>query len=184
MARALVVYESFFGDALAIARAIGAGIAPHLPVDVVGAADAPAELGPDIGLLVVGGPNHRMGMPTRATRQYAMDVSGTELDVPVTGLHEWLDTVRLPDGLVPAAAFDTRLDHPWVLGHLDHAARTEERLLRRDGAELIAPAEHFRVTTGAGPLVDGEDERARRWGETLAVRCGQAIRRAPAYRPM
>jgi hypothetical protein len=174
MARAQVVYESFFGDARAVAQAVASGIAPHLSVDVVGAADAPAELGPDVRLLVVGGPNHRTGMPTRATRQYAMDASGTEMDVPVTGLHEWLNTVRLPDGLVPAAAFDTRLDHLWVLGHLDHAARTEERLLLRDGAVVLAPAEHFRVTTGAGPLVEGEQERARRWGETLAVRAGFA----------
>jgi hypothetical protein len=171
MERALVVYESFFGDALAVARAVAAGIAPHLPADVVGAADAPDELGPDVRLLVVGGPNHRTGMPTWATRQHAMDVSGTETDVPVTGLHEWLDTVRLSEGpVVAAAAFDTRLDHIWMLGHLDHAARTEERLLRRDGAVLLAPAEHFRVATGAGPLVSGEQERARRWGESLALR--------------
>jgi hypothetical protein len=174
MARALVVYESYFGDALAIARAVAAGIAAHLPVDVVSAADGPSEIAPEVRLLVVGGPNHRTGMPTRVTRQSAMDVSGTEMDVPVIGLHEWLETVRLPDGLVPAAAFDTRLDgagvQGWVLSHVDHAARTEERLLLRDGAVLIAPAEHFRVTTGAGPLVDGEEERARRWGATLAVR--------------
>jgi hypothetical protein len=172
MGRALVVYESFFGDALAVAQAVAAGIAPHLPVDVVRAADAPQELGADVNLLVVGGPNHRTGMPTRATRQYAMDVSGTEMDVPAIGLHEWLDTVRLPDGLLPAAAFDTRLEHPWVLGHLDHAARTEERLLLRDGAVLVAPAEHFRVATGAGPLIEGEEQRARQWGETLVVRAG------------
>jgi hypothetical protein len=178
MARALVVHESFFGDARAVAQAIAAGIAPHLPVEVVAAADAPAELDPDVCLLVVGGPNHRTGMPTRATRQYAMDVSGTEMDVPVTGLHEWLDAVRLPVGPLAAAAFDTRLEHPWILSHLDHAARTEERLLLRDGAVLVAPAEHFRVTTGAGPLVDGEVERAQEWGTTLVVRAGLAS--APA----
>jgi len=172
MARALVVYESFFGDALAVAQAIADGIAVHLPADVVRAADAPAEFGPDVRLLVVGGPNHRTGMPTKASRQSAMDVSGTEMDVPATGLHEWLETVRLPEIIVPAAAFDTRLEHPWILGHLDHAARTEERLLRRDGAVLIAPAEHFHVTTGSGPLADGEEDRARRWGESLAVRAG------------
>lgn len=90
MARALVVHESFFGDSRAIALAIAAGIAPHLQVDVLGAADAPDDIAPDVCLLVVGGPNHRTGMPTRATRQYAMDVSGTEMDVPVTGPHEWL----------------------------------------------------------------------------------------------
>lgn len=178
MARALVVHESFFGDSRAIARAIAAGIAPHLHVDVVGAADAPIEIGPDVCLLVVGGPNHRTGMPTRATRQYAMDVSGTEMDVPVTGLHEWLDAVRLPEGCLAAAAFDTRLEHPWILSHLDHASRTEERLLLRDGAVLVAPAEHFRVTTGSGPLVEGEEERAQHWGTTLVARAGLAS--APA----
>ncbi|MGZ4509251.1 MAG: flavodoxin family protein [Blastococcus sp.] len=172
MARALVVYESLFGDARAIAQAVADGISKYFPVDVVGASDAPAALDPDVRLLVVGGPNHRSRMPTRASRQEAMDTSGVEIDVPATGLHEWLDTVRLADGDVAAAAFDTRLEHPWVLTHMDHAARAEERLLRRDGAILIAPAEHFHVTTGAGPLVEGEEERARRWGESLAVRAG------------
>jgi hypothetical protein len=172
MARALVVYESFFGDALAIARAVAEGIRIHMPVEIVAAFEAPIRLDPDVRLVVVGGPNHRTGMPTRATRQQAMDVSGVEMDVPVIGLHQWLDAVRLGDSGVSAAAFDTRLEHPWVLTHLDHATRTEERLLHLDGAVLIAPAKHFRVTTGAGPLVEGEEERARRWGETLAVRVG------------
>lgn len=180
MKRALVVYESFFGDALAVARAVADGIAVHLPVDVVRAADAPAEIDQDVRLLVVGGPNHRTGMPTRATRQEAMDTSGTEMDVPAVGLHEWLDSVRFLDPLVAAAAFDTRLEHPWIISHLDHAARTEERLLLRDGAVLIAPAEHFHVSTGSGPLAEGEEERARRWGESLAVRAGLAPAQAPA----
>jgi len=37
---------------------------------------------------------------------------------------------------------------------MDHAAGAGERLLRRDGAILIAPAEHFHVTTGTGPLFE------------------------------
>ena len=60
MVRALVVYESVFGDAQAIAQAIGAGIATYFPVDVVAARDAPAEVGTDVGLLVVGGPHPRV----------------------------------------------------------------------------------------------------------------------------
>lgn len=172
MARALVVYESLFGDARAIAQAVADGISAHFRADVVGASDAPRVLDPDVLLLVVGGPNHRTRMPTQATRQEAMDSSGAEVDVPTLGLHEWLDTVDLADGDVAAAAFDTRLEHPWILTHMDHAARAEERLLRRDGAMLIAPAEHFHVTTGTGPLVEGEEERARRWGAGLAVKAG------------
>jgi hypothetical protein len=51
---------------------------------------------------------------------------------------------------------------------MDHAARTEEKLLRALGLTLVAPAEHFFVTDARGPLVDGEEDHARRWGAALA----------------
>jgi len=57
-----------------------------------------------------------------------------------------------------------------VLVRMDHAARTEEKLLGNLGATVVAPAEHFFVADAKGPLVDGEEERARRWGRTLADR--------------
>ncbi len=51
---------------------------------------------------------------------------------------------------------------------MDHASRTEEKLLGRSGATLLAPAEYFAVTGTKGPLAAGEEERARAWGRTLA----------------
>jgi hypothetical protein len=51
---------------------------------------------------------------------------------------------------------------------MDHAARTEEKLLGNLGAQIIAPAEHYFVTDVKGPLVEGEEDRARSWGKTLA----------------
>ena len=155
--RALVVYESVLGDA----RAIAEGLSPALPADVVAAAEAPTEIGPDVGLLVVGGPNHAFGMPRPSTREGAVEQYGADIADTGAGLHEWLEAVRPAAGRIPAAAFDTRgSGHP-VLTRMDHASRTEEKLLTGLGASIAAPAEHFFVAGTTGPLVDGEEDRAR-----------------------
>ncbi|TQN42170.1 flavodoxin [Blastococcus colisei] len=166
MARALVVYESVFGDAKQIALAIAEGLATRLPVDVVSARDAPAQVSAEVRMLVVGGPTHAFGMPRESTREGAIEQYGAQIPDTSFGLHEWLDTVRLPQH-TNAAAFDTRMDHPKLITKLDHAARTEEKLLRGLGATLAAPAEHFVVTGAEGPLADGEEDRARQWGKAL-----------------
>ncbi|MGY1831173.1 hypothetical protein ACI8AA_12245 [Geodermatophilus sp. SYSU D01180] len=167
MTRALVVYESVFGDARTIAQAIAGGLSASLTADVVAAAEAPAELGLDVGLLVVGGPNHAFGMPRPSTREGAVKQYGAAIADTGTGLHEWLEALRAPAGIA-AAAFDTRgSGHP-VLTKMDHASRTEEKLLGGLGARIVAPAEHFFVVDTKGPLAAGEEERARAWGATLA----------------
>ncbi len=74
-----MVYESQFGDAAAIAHAIADGMAETVPSYVVDAAHAPAEIGPDVVLLVVGGPNHAFGMPGPATRGSAVEDHGAEV---------------------------------------------------------------------------------------------------------
>ena len=166
MAGAVVDYESLFGDAEKIARAVAEGLREHLDTDVVAAKDAPADLGPDVRLLVVGGPNHATGMPKPSTREGAVK-QGAKVEDTTTGLHEWLDRAH-GLGAVSAAAFDTRLDHPRFITAMDHASRTEEKLLHKLGATLAAPAEHFHVTDAQGPLVDGEEKRARMWGAALS----------------
>ena len=168
MPRALVVFESLFGDARTIAQAIAGGLSPHLPVDVVAAAEAPAEVGPDVRLLVVGGPNHGLSMPRQSTREGAIAQYGAQIADTSRGLQEWLEAVRVDGGGTVAAAFDTRIDHPKLLVRMDRAARTEEQLLRGHGLPIVAPAEHFYVTAARGPLADGEEERARQWGASLA----------------
>jgi len=175
MARALVVYESVFGDTEQIAMAIAEGLATRLPVDVVPARDAPPQVPSDVRLLVVGGPTHAFGMPKEATREGAVQQYGAEIADTRSGLHEWLDAAQLAPHL-NAAAFDTRMDHPKLITKLDHAARTEEKLLRGLGATLAAPAEHFVVVDAKGPLAQGEEDRARQWGKAL----GELVAARPA----
>ena len=167
MTKAVVVFESVFGDAEQIARAIAEGLASRLDVDVVAARDAPHALGSDVRLLVVGGPNHAFGMPKPATREGAVKQHGAEIADTSTGLHEWLEAVQVGGG-ISAAAFDTRMDHPKLITKMDHAAKTEEKLLHKLGATLAAPAEHFHVVDTKGPLAQGEAERASQWGRAIA----------------
>ena len=168
MTRALVVFESLFGDARTIAQAIAGGLSPSIQIDVVAAAEAPAEIAPDVRLLVVGGPNHALSMPRPSTREGAIKQYGAQITDTSRGLHEWLDAVRVAGSGTLAAAFDTRSDHPKLLVKLDHAAKTEEKLLRGHGLAILAPAEHFYVKDAKGPLADGEEDRARRWGAALS----------------
>ncbi|MGY1823308.1 hypothetical protein [Geodermatophilus sp. SYSU D00079] len=168
MTRALVVHESLFGDGRTIARAIADGLSARMAVTVVAAQDAPTTLGPDVGLLVVGGPNHVTGMPRPATREGANRDYGLHVD-PQVGLREWLEQVRIDGPAVAAAAYDTRMDHPGLVTKLDHASRTEEKLLRHLHCRIVAPAEHFLVTSPQGPLLTGEEQRAREWGATLGA---------------
>jgi hypothetical protein len=181
MRSALVVYESLFGDARAIASAVAQGLSETMPAGVVPVGSAPAEVGPEVALLVVGGPTHGFGMPKQATREGAEKQYGVHVDDPASGLREWLSSVRLPAGIA-AAAFDTRMDHPKLLVKLDHAARQEEKLLEDRGAALLAGAEHFRVADVQGPLADGEEARALRWGAELG-RLLSARRATPDLRP-
>jgi len=164
-----------FGDGEKIARAIAEGLSGRMSVDVVAAKDAPQQLGSDVQLIVVGGPNHAMGMPRPATREGAVKDYGAQIDDTTTGLHEWLDKVTFA-GAVSAAAFDTRMDHPKLITKMDHASKTEEKLLKSHGATLAAPAEHFHVVDAKGPLADGEEERARGWGRAL----GEIVAARPA----
>lgn len=168
MTSALVVYESLFGDNRTIARAVADGLSTRLPARAVAVAEAPAAIGDEVGLLVVGGPNHAAGMPRPATRAGAVRDHGADVASPGTGLREWLERLDVAVPGLPAAAWDTRMDHPRIVAVLDHAARTEEKLLRKHSCAIVAPAEHFSVTGAEGPLADGEEERARRWGAALA----------------
>jgi hypothetical protein len=163
--RALVVFESMYGNTQQIADAIGAGLVVRMDVDVVEVSVAPPNLDDDVGLLVVGAPTHAFGLSRASTRRDAADKASGPLVSQGDGLRDWLETLQAPTGRVAAAAFDTRIGKPRVPGS---AARAADRRLRALGFERAAPPESFWVHGVDGPLTDGELVRARRWGEQLA----------------
>jgi hypothetical protein len=163
--RAVVMFESMFGNTKRIARSIADGLAAHGTVDAVEVGTAPTALDEDVELVVIGGPTHAFGMSRESTRQSAAKQADGALVSPRIGVREWLASIDRGSGGVAAAVFDTRFKKPrWLVGS---AARAAEKHLRRLGFRVVAPAQSFYVSGTKGPLLDGELERARRWGDML-----------------
>jgi flavodoxin len=172
--KTLVVYESLFGNTEVVARAVAEGLASHGEVEVreVNAADAWTSA-PD--LLVVGGPTHAFSMTPPATRRDA-DANGADPVHATTGLREWID--RLPKGsrLGLAACFDTRVEK--VKNLPGSAARKADWTVHRRGYQRAAEPESFYVLDIKGPLVAGERERARQWGNRLGSAVSELLARS------
>ena len=161
---ALIVTESLFGNTLAIAEAIGHGIAAVQGaglVRVLHASEAPPELAPDVDLLVVGAPTHLLSLPNAGSRNDA-EGRGATL-IRTIGVREWIDSVTIPPG-VRVATFDTSIPSRVGLGT---AAGAAARALRGRGAQTTVGPSFF-VTGMEGPLADGELSRATAWGRELA----------------
>jgi hypothetical protein len=170
--RAVVIYESMYGNTHTIAEAIGRGLATGNEVSVVPVADATPDLLGEADLVVAGGPTHVHGMTGTRSRQAAAeaahkDGSGLTLEphVPGPGLRDWFGTVGHVHGC--GAAFDTRMDGPAVL--TGHASKAIAKLLDRHGLTEIAAAQSFLVTK-ANQLLPGEEDRAEQWGRELAAK--------------
>jgi hypothetical protein len=168
--RALVVYESMFGNTRNVALAIAEGIGTKMAVETVEVGAAPTVLPPDVTLLVVGGPTHIHGMSTPKSRANAAERAGGPVVSKESGMREWLAALR-PGAAVAAAAFDTRSDGPMFL--TGSAAKGAAKLLRKSGIREIEPPRSFVIDGSPGPLVDrvppGELEAARSWGVGLAL---------------
>jgi len=170
--RALVVYESMYGNTHAIATDIAAGLRETHEVIVVPVAMATADLVAGADLLVVGGPTHMHGLSTASSRELAAKSAGKtgsglmlEPDVAGPGLRDWLNGLADRHAAL-AAAFDTRLTGiPALTGRASHGIR---KLLMRHGYFLIAPAESFLVSQ-RNSVIDGEASRARHWGTLLGA---------------
>jgi flavodoxin len=164
--RALVVYESMFGNTRTIAEAIAAGLAERFEVTLTEVGEAPHRVPGDVGLLVVGGPTHAFGLSRSSTRRDAGKQAGGPdgLVSPGLGIREWLGDLEPHPGL-PAATFDTHIDKRFP----GSAAGAAKKRLQARGYSVRA-AESFHVTDTRGPLSEGEEARARTWAKELAGR--------------
>jgi len=159
--KAIVVYESHWGNTAAIAQAIAEGIGPG--ARAVTTTDATPELIGDAELVVAGAPVMAFSLPKDSmlesiTKDRKAPVAP---DVSHPSLREWLDA--LPRGNGPAASFETRLR--WSPGS---ATGTIEDRFRRAGFRSLTEPAKFVVKGSYGPLREGEVDRAREWGARLA----------------
>ncbi len=168
--KALVVYESFWGNTAAIARAIAEGIgdARAMTTDA-----ATPELVAGSDLIVAGAPLLGFRLPTEEMRQTLPSQRGMPqpADIAHPSMRSWLES--LPPGHGAGAAFETRIS--WSPGS---AAKAIEKELVAAGYASAGPVGKFLVTGRYGPLKDGELERARAWGAELAASVAREVARA------
>jgi flavodoxin len=164
--KSLVVYESMFGNTEQIARAVAEGLGELVDVQLTEVAETAADPGPDVALIVAGGPTHAFSMSRENTRADAISKGAHEGDREF-GLREWM--AGLPSGqhTEKIATFDTKIKS---MRHLPgSAAKSAAKAARRHGYESVSKAESFYVDDVDGPLLDGEIDRARAWGRQLAA---------------
>jgi flavodoxin len=157
--KALVVYDSFFGNTEKIALAIGDALSSQGDVQTLRVGDAKPEHLAGLDLLVVGSP----------TRAFSAS--------PAT--KAWLKTLA-PNSLrgVKVAAFDTRADMkdvnsrvlPTFVKLFGYAAEPIANSLTKRGGTLVVPAEGFFIKDKEGPLKDGELERAAAWARQIVAK--------------
>lgn len=160
--RALVVYESLWGNTEKVARAIAEKLGGE--ATVVDSEAAPGSVD-GYDLLVVGGPTHAFSMTRASTRADAV-ASYDAPRLPARGIREWLNELQRPATEIPAVAFDTRVDKPRLPGSAAKAARHELRSL---GFDTSVKQRTFRVHGYEGPLLDGELERAGVWANEVVA---------------
>lgn len=160
--KAVVVYESLWGNTAAIATAIAAGLGGG--TRALSTAEALAEELVGVDLIVAGSPVLAFKLPTDKIRESLRTTppdAPRPADLSHPSMRSWLAT--LPPGSGRAAAFDTQ-----VRGPFGSAGPAIGKALEATGYRQLAKPVGFGVAGKYGPLRDGELERARRWGAELA----------------
>ena len=151
--KALVVYDSEFGNTEKIGLAIRDALAAQMDVEALRVDTVRPEQLADVNLLIVGSPTQRFS-PTPATTQFLKSIPARALEG------------------VRVAAFDTRFTEQEIdkirilaffVGIFGYAAKPIADLLVRKGGELVVAPEGFYVADTQGPLLEGELERAEEW---------------------
>jgi hypothetical protein len=166
--KAVVVYESLWGNTAAVARAIadvlGSGARALTTADATPSEVAGADL------IVAGAPVLGFRLPTEKMREGLRRNPGrapAPPDLSHPSMLRWLEA--LPHGHGRGAAFETR-----VRGPFGHSAPAIAESLEDAGYAPIAGPADFVVSGRYGPLRGGELERARLWGAELAAAIASA----------
>lgn len=156
--KALVIYDSAFGNTAQIAQVIGSALGSQEEVAIRQVNTVRPEELKAVTLLVVGSPTQRF-RPTEATTNFLKEVAKQGLEG------------------VQVAGFDTRISTSDIKSPLfrfiiemgGYAAKRITTQLKRSGGEVIVPPEGFFVTDKEGPLKAGERERAADWARQIVA---------------
>jgi flavodoxin len=163
--KSIVVYESYWGNTAAVARAIAEGIGPD--ARAMSTSEAKGEALAGVGLIVAGSPIIAFQLPTEKTRSDMAKRPDKKApsppDLSHPSMRAWLEGLSQGSGGARAAAFETgfKLSPGGAAGKI-------LKMLEERGYQPAAKKQRFLVKTSYGPMKEGELDRAKAWGEELA----------------
>lgn len=159
--KAVVVYESLWGNTAAVARAIAEGLGGGTPA--LSTAQATLEALADADLVVAGAPVIAFNLATQDTRPKpeSLPPGAPTPDLSHPMMRSWLEA--LPAGTGRYAAFETK-----VRGPFGHTVKTIAQLMEKAGYTCLVGPFSAIVTGRYGSLRGGELDKARAWGAELA----------------
>ena len=168
--KAIVVYESYWGNTASVAQAIAEGLGEG--AKAMSTAEAKGEALAGAGLIVAGSPIIAFSLPSEKTRNNMLAKPDKKAPSPPDLSHPSIRTwlVALPQACasgggaaVRAAAFETgfKLSPGGSAGKI-------LRMLEEKGYQPLAKKQRFFVKSSYGPMKEGELDRAKAWGAELA----------------
>lgn len=143
-----------------------------MAVELVEVTAAPPAIHELLDLIVVGGPTHAFSMTRPQTREDAVK-QGATVGSEAVGIREWLTALPAGPHSELVATFDTRVAKARRLP--GSAAKGAARIVHRLGYAPAAHAQSFYVLDVDGPLLEGELDRAREFGERLGSEAGVRV---------
>lgn len=156
--KALILYDSMFGNTEQVAQAMTMALAEQMEATARRVGDVtPHEL-VAVDYVIVGSPTQGF-QPTPATKKLLDSLPAQQLKG------------------VKVAAFDTRIAVEdvgnrfltFMVSLFGYAAKPIANRLQKKGGDLVAPPEGFIVNGKEGPLKEGERARAALWAQQLVV---------------
>ncbi|MEE8318566.1 MAG: flavodoxin domain-containing protein [Dehalococcoidales bacterium] len=148
MGKAIIVYESKYGNTRRVAEAIAEGMGAVSGTEAVlcELKEVDREGLKDFDAVVVGSPNH-IGTATRSIRKFIDEMGKLGLEGKTV------------------AVFDT-----YIRGDFEKAVKKMEKSVREKvgGVKLPVPGLSIRVDKMKGPVTEGEMPKAREFGEKVA----------------
>jgi flavorubredoxin len=157
--KALIVYDSVFGNTGLVAQTIDEGISDKFPEgsQTIHISDEVAEHLKGLDLLIIGSPTRSL-RPTLAVNEFLKSLPRnhiSDLQVAAFDTRIWLETV---DSSVVR----------FIVDKGGYAASSIAKALQKKGGDLVSSPEGFLVTGEQGPLKEGELERAKEWAREIA----------------
>jgi flavodoxin len=156
--KALVVYDSVFGNTEKVAQAMGEALSEQVDAEVRKVGDVKPEDLSGLDALIVGSPT-RAFSPTPDTKTFVGSIPANSLNG------------------VKVTAFDTRIAVEntnsailrFMVKIFGYAAKPIANRLKRKGGELAMAPEGFFVEGTEGPMTEGEIERAKAWAKQIVA---------------